>query len=59
MAVASEYHVTCSICDDGVRMCGGVVKKLIDQLFGVLRWIRLLCGGGSQCHSVRSRAKCL
>ena len=46
--MASEYHVACSICDDGVGMCGGVVvEKLIDQLFGVLRWIRLLCREGS------------
>jgi hypothetical protein len=47
IAVTCKYHVACLICDDGVRMCGGVVEKLMDHFFGVLHWICLLCGEGS------------
>ncbi len=47
IAVTDEYHVACLICDDGVGMCGGIVKKLMDYFFGVLRWICLLRGKGS------------
>jgi len=42
IAVASKYHAACLICDDGIGMCGGVAEKMMDQLVGVLHWIRLL-----------------
>ncbi len=47
IAVTGKYHVACSICDDDVGMCGGVVKKLMDIFFSVLHWICLLHGEGS------------
>ncbi len=45
--MTGEYHVACLIWDDGIGMCGGVVKKLMDYCFGVLHWIGLLRGEGS------------
>ncbi len=45
--MTGKYHVACLICDDGIGMCGGIVKKSMDYFFGVLHWICLLRGKGS------------
>ncbi len=35
IAVTGENNVACSICDYGIGMCGSIVKKLMDYIFGV------------------------
>ncbi len=47
--MTGKYHVACSICDDGIGMCGGVVKILMDYFL-------VFCIGFACCVARESSA---
>ena len=40
--MSGKYHVACFSSDGGIRMCGSIVKELIDYFVVVFCWVGLL-----------------
>ncbi len=38
-----EYHIGCTVLDDGIWMGPHVVKELVNSLHGVFSWSSFLC----------------
>ncbi len=50
IAAYDKHHVTPSVSDDGVLVCGGVVKELFALHHGVLGGVCLGRGYCTECH---------
>jgi hypothetical protein len=50
ICMCAEYHVTCSVNNALVGVCGNVVQERFNKLFHVYRCLSLLCTDGIECY---------
>jgi hypothetical protein len=50
ICMRAEYHVTCSVDNAVVGVCGVVVQERFNKLFCVYRCLSLLCADDIECY---------